>query len=113
MGAQIVAPVLSAGNLGLKILKDSSSTANLHSGELGERCAAGKYAAAVLHEMGKSGHIAVAKMWRESGLQWSDFLTPDTNVEEFLLSNKLEWTVRAPVEPNFRSTDARLKASCG
>jgi len=91
--AQIVAPVLSAGNLGLKILKDSSSTANLHSGELGERCAAGKYAAAVLHEMGKSGHIAVAKMWRESGLQWSDFLTPDTNVEEFLLSNKLEWTV--------------------
>merc|ERR1719270_836146 len=91
--AQIVAPVLSSGCLGLKILKDSATAANLHSGELGERCAAGKYAAAVLHEMGKSGHIAVAKMWRESGLQWSDFLTPDTNVEEFLLSNKLEWTV--------------------
>jgi len=91
--AQIVAPVLSGGNLGLKILKDSATAANLHSGELGKRCAAGKYAAAVLHEMGKSGHIAVAKMWRESGLQWSDFLTPDTSVEEFLLSNKLEWTV--------------------
>jgi len=91
--AQIVAPVLSGGNLGLKILKESSMAANLHSGELGKRCAAGKYAAAVLHEMGKSGHIAVAKMWRESGLQWSDFLTPDTSVEEFLLSNKLEWTV--------------------
>merc|ERR1719427_2248124 len=59
---------------------------------MGKRCAAGKYTAAVLHEMGKSGHNAVAQMWRESGLQWSEFLAPDTAVEDFLLSNKLEWT---------------------
>lgn len=91
--AHIVAPVISAGNLGLKILKESALSANLFSGEMGKRCAAGKYTAAVLHEMGKSGHLAVAKMWRESGLQWSDFLPADTSVEEFLLSNKLEWTV--------------------
>jgi len=91
--AQIVAPVLSSGSLGLKILKESASTANLLSGELGKRCAAGKYAAAVLHEMGKSGHGAVAKLWKDSGLKWSDFLSADTSEEEFLLSNKLEWTV--------------------
>jgi len=91
--AQIVAPVLSSEILGLKILKESASSANLSTGELGKRCAAGKYAAAVVHEMGKSGHTGVAKMWRESGLHWSDFLTPDTSVEEFLLSNKLEWVV--------------------
>jgi len=91
--AHIVAPVLSSGNLGLKILKESAATANLFSGEMGKRCAAGKYTAAIVHEMGKSGHLGVAKMWRESGLQWSDFLPADTSVEEFLLSNKLEWVV--------------------
>merc|ERR1739838_1285736 len=79
--AHIVAPVLSSGNLGLKILKESAATANLFSGDMGKRCAAGKYTAAVLHEMGKSGHNAVAQMWRESGLQWSEFLAPDTAVE--------------------------------
>lgn len=90
--ANIVAPVLSSGALGLKILKESATKANLFSGDMGKRCAAGKYTAAVLHEMGKSGHNPVAQLWRQSGLQWSDFLTSDTSVDEFLLSNKLEWT---------------------
>jgi len=90
--AHIVAPVLSSGSLGLKVLKESAATANLFSGDMGKRCAAGKYTAAVLHEMGKSGHNVVAQMWRESGLNWSDFLAPDTTMEDFLISNKLEWT---------------------
>jgi len=96
--AHIIAPVISSGSLGLKILKESAAGADLFSGSMGKRSAAGKYTAAVLHEMGKSGHHPVAQMWRESGLQWSDFLAPDTSVEDFLQSNKLEWTTAGGID---------------
>ena len=93
--AHIVAPVIANGSLPLNILKESATTANLSAGDMGKRCASAKYVAAVLHEIVKSGQNNVTKMWSDSGLQWSDLLAPDTKVEEFLLSNKLEWTVAA------------------
>ena len=78
------------------MLKESS--ADLMVGALGKRCAAGKYVAAVLHEMSKSGQPPVLELWRDSGLQWSDFIceeASDVSVEKFLADNKLEWTLQA------------------
>jgi len=91
--AHIIAPVISSEALELRILKESATLADLYTGEMGKRGAPGKYTAAVLHEMGKSGQSLVAQMWKQSGLQWSDFLSDETSLEEFLKSNKLEWTV--------------------
>merc|ERR1719357_620632 len=89
--ANILAPVFSSGALGLTILKMSATKANMLSGDSGKYSAAGKYVVAVLQEMGRSGHIPVIQLWRQSGLQWIDFLSDESSVEEFLLHNKLEW----------------------
>ena len=91
--AQIISPVLSARAVRLTILKDSS--AELMAGPLGKRCAAGKYVAAVLHEMSKSGQPHVLSLWNTSGMHWTDFISSDVSVEVFLTDNKLEWTNQA------------------
>lgn len=92
--AQIVAPVLHpCGPLPLSSLKASAANAKLVEGNLGSKCAGGKYAAAVLHEMGKQGHSGVAAAWRESGLTWAEFLPTATEVDQFVADNKLEWTL--------------------
>ena len=91
--AQIISPVLSARAVRMTILKESS--AELMAGPLGKRCAAGKYVAAVLHEMSKTGQQSVLQLWTSSGLNWADFLSADVTVEVFLNDNKLEWTNQA------------------
>lgn len=96
--AHIIAPVLSAEAVDMKILKDSADAAKLSDGEMGQKCAGGKYVAAVLHEMAKQGQSPVARTWMDSGLSWEDFLGSSTDKEEFLRSNKLEWTQVAGVE---------------
>jgi len=83
--ADILAPAFLEKVLPLSLLRDSAV-------DLKENKLAGKYAAAVLHCMGKTGHVRVAEMWRENGLQWSSFLTKEQNVDEFVRSNKLEFT---------------------
>lgn len=90
--AQIISPVLTSQAASMQILKLSSSC--LMSGDLGKRCAAGKYVSAVLHDMAKSGGQAqAASLWASSGLQWSDFLQ-ETPLDQFLKDNKLEWTMK-------------------
>ena len=94
--AQIISPVLSSRAIRMTMLKESSAV--LMIGLLGKKCAAGKYVAAVLHEMSKSGQSPVLELWRDSGLQWSDFICEETSgvsVEKFLADNKLEWTLQA------------------
>jgi len=92
--AQILAPMLHpVGALPLSAIKDSAVTAKLVEGSLGSKCAGGKYAAAILHEMGKKGHSTVAAAWKESGLTWAEFLPSATEVDQFVADNKLEWTV--------------------
>jgi len=91
--AQIISPVLTSQAANMEILKLSSSC--LMSGELGTRCAAGKYVSAVLHDMAKSGQPQAASLWASSGLQWADFLQ-ETPLDQFLKDNKLEWTMKAP-----------------
>jgi len=90
--AQIISPVLTKQAANIDILKPSSSC--LMSGELGKRCAAGKYVSAVLHEMAKSGQAQAAALWSSSGLRWSDFLQ-ETALDQFLRDNSLEWTIKA------------------
>ena len=88
--AQIISPVLSSRAIRMSMLKESS--ADLMVGALSKRCAAGKYVAAVLHEMSKSGQSPVLELWRDSGLQWSDFIGEEASgvsVETFLADNKL------------------------
>ena len=91
--AQIISPVLSASAARMTILKESS--AELMAGPLGKKCAAGKYVAAVLHEMSKSGQKHVLALWSSSGLSWADFISSEVSVEVFLTDNKLEWTNQA------------------
>ena len=89
----ILAPVFSSGALGLTTLKKSAMKANMLSGDSVKCSAAGKYVVAVLQEMGRSGHIPVSQLWRQSGLQWIDFLSDETSVEDFLERHNLEWIV--------------------
>ena len=91
--AQIISPVLSARAARMSILKDSST--ELMAGPLGKRCAGGKYVAAVLHEMSKSGQQHVLALWSTSGMTWEDFISSDVSVDVFLTDNKLEWTNQA------------------
>jgi len=64
------------------------------SGGLGVRCAGGKFVAAVLHQMARmmGGAGPVSRLWCSTGLAWETFLGANTDKEEFLRSNKLEWT---------------------
>ncbi|GFY43048.1 eukaryotic translation initiation factor 4 gamma 3 [Trichonephila inaurata madagascariensis] len=55
---------------------------------------AGKLVSAILHCAAKrKGTIKLGEVWRESGLQWTDFLGNETNVGEFIKKHKLEFTV--------------------
>ncbi|KAI0210660.1 Eukaryotic translation initiation factor 4 gamma 1 [Lamellibrachia satsuma] len=46
---------------------------------------AGILVAEILHDMARTvGHLKVGELWRSSRLQWSDFLKPGDNVDEFL-----------------------------
>lgn len=90
--AQIISPVLSSRAARLTILKESS--VELMAGPLGKKCAAAKYVAAVLHEMSRSGQQHVLVLWRDSGLDWSDFISCDVSVDVSLTDNKLEWILQ-------------------
>ena len=91
--ANILAPIFSSGALGLTILKKSAFKANMLPGDSVKCSDAGKYVVAILQEMGRSGHIPVIQLWRQSGLQWIDFLSDETSVEDFLVRYNLEWIV--------------------
>ncbi|XP_067951559.1 eukaryotic translation initiation factor 4 gamma 3-like [Watersipora subatra] len=51
-------------------------------------------AAAVLKEASRNiGHVEIGKRWAESKLDWSKFLTEGEDQDEFIQSNKLEYTL--------------------
>lgn len=63
---------------------------------------AGKLVSAVLHcAAKKKGTIKLGEIWKNSGLQWSDFLGSSVSINEFISKNKLEFTVsQTKVIPN-------------
>lgn len=92
--AQLISPIFVAEAASLTILKDSADKAGLCSGDMGVKCAGGKYVAAVLHQMARQmgGSAPVSRLWLSTGLSWESFLGSNTDKQEFLTSNKLEWT---------------------
>merc|ERR1719454_1319933 len=92
--AEVVAPTLApSGPLPLSVVKDSAVQAKLLEGDFGAKCSAGKFAAAILNEMGKQGKSTVAATWSESGLSWAEFLPSATEVDQFVADNSVAWTL--------------------
>ncbi|GIY97930.1 eukaryotic translation initiation factor 4 gamma 3 [Caerostris extrusa] len=84
---EILRPMIEDTEFSLKLIKDvlkpciPSQTA-------------GMLVSAILHYAAKKrGTIKLGEVWRESGLQWSDFLGKDINIPEFIKKHKLEFTV--------------------
>ncbi|GFQ88988.1 eukaryotic translation initiation factor 4 gamma 3 [Trichonephila clavata] len=83
----ILQPIIENSEFPLRLIKDV-----LHICIPSET--AGKLVSAILHRAAKiKGTIKLGEVWRESGLQWTDFLGNDTNVGEFIKKHKLEFTV--------------------
>jgi len=107
--AQVVAPSLApSGPLPLDVIKESAVQAKLLEGDFGAKCAAGKYAAALLNEMGKQGHSTVAAAWSDSGLSWAEFLPAATEVDQFVADNHVEWTLAPVAAPTNAAAPADL-----
>lgn len=83
--AAVLAPALLDASLPMKFIQTSCSV-------LPEQNMASKYVAAVLHEMARVSPEQAGELWQTSGLRLEDFLTEDQNVEEFIRSNKLEFS---------------------
>ena len=71
----------------LAVVKESTV---LLEGELGAKCFAGKYVAAILNEMRKEGESRVAAAWADSGLSW---VPSSIEVDQFVADNRVEWTL--------------------
>ncbi|XP_042912529.1 eukaryotic translation initiation factor 4 gamma 3 [Parasteatoda tepidariorum] len=55
---------------------------------------AGLLVSATLHCAAKRrGTVKLGELWRESKLQWTDFLGDDAKIDEFILKHKLEFTI--------------------
>ena len=84
---EIIEPMIEDNKLPLEFLKD-----------ILEPCipseTAGKLVSAVLHcAAKKKGTIKLGEIWRESGLQWADFLGSTANISQFIQVHKLDFTV--------------------
>ncbi|XP_071034173.1 eukaryotic translation initiation factor 4 gamma 3 isoform X2 [Parasteatoda tepidariorum] len=84
---EILEPILEDNKFTLDVLKDvlkpciPSQTAGL-------------LVSATLHCAAKRrGTVKLGELWRESKLQWTDFLGDDAKVDEFILKHKLEFTI--------------------
>ncbi|XP_013777285.1 eukaryotic translation initiation factor 4 gamma 3-like [Limulus polyphemus] len=84
---ELVGPMIQDGSIPLIVLKDAAQPCVANG-------TAGKLLSAVLHVAAeKLGSIKVGELWRTSGLQWKDLLKPGENVDEFIQTNKLEFTL--------------------
>ncbi|XP_064642911.1 eukaryotic translation initiation factor 4 gamma 1-like isoform X3 [Lineus longissimus] len=83
---ELIGPMVHDGSVPMVFLKDACKP--LHGRK------AGVLVAAILHDAShRLGHIKVGELWRQSKLQWTDFLAPSDDLEKFLQDNKLEFTV--------------------
>ena len=82
--ADIISPLLCTGALPLETLKECKS--------LLQEDLIGKYLSSSLNQMAQTaGHFKVKKLWRDSNLEWTDFLDNVEAVKGFVQANKLEW----------------------
>ncbi|XP_074654497.1 eukaryotic translation initiation factor 4 gamma 1-like isoform X3 [Tubulanus polymorphus] len=81
---ELIGPMVQDGSVPLSFLRDAVKPVQAKAGHLMSE---------ILHCAGhRLGKIKVGDLWRNSGLSWSDFLKPDTNVDEFLKKHDLEFT---------------------
>ncbi|KFM57183.1 Eukaryotic translation initiation factor 4 gamma 3, partial [Stegodyphus mimosarum] len=101
---EILEPMIEDNKLPLTFLKDVL-----------EPCmpsqTAGKLVSAVLHcAAKKKGTIKLGELWRESGLQWTDFLGSSANVDDFIHTYKLEFTISpTKILPNTEMSPEDIK----
>ncbi|GFY73771.1 eukaryotic translation initiation factor 4 gamma 3 [Trichonephila inaurata madagascariensis] len=78
----ILQPIIEDSKFPLRLIKDV-----LHICIPSET--AGKLVSAILHRAAKiKGVIKLGKIWQESGLQWTDFLGNDANVDDFVKKHR-------------------------
>ncbi|XP_076320360.1 eukaryotic translation initiation factor 4 gamma 3-like [Tachypleus tridentatus] len=90
---EIIAPMIQDGSISLVFLQDAA-----------EPCIASGTAGVLLSEVlhvavEKLGSLKVGELWRSSGLKWKDFLKPGQDVDKFIHTNKLEFTVKDSETP--------------
>ncbi|XP_013779883.1 eukaryotic translation initiation factor 4 gamma 3-like [Limulus polyphemus] len=85
---EIIAPMVQDGSISLVFLQDAA-----------EPCIASGTAGILLSEVlhvavEKLGSLKVGELWRTSGMQWKDFLKPGQDVDTFIQTHKLQFTVK-------------------
>ncbi|XP_076358075.1 eukaryotic translation initiation factor 4 gamma 3-like isoform X2 [Tachypleus tridentatus] len=84
---ELIGPMIQDGSIPLSLLKEAVEPC-VASGT------AGKLLTAVLHAAaGKLCSIKTGELWKKSGLQWTECLSPKQNVEKFIEENNLQFTV--------------------
>nr|XP_042899428.1 LOW QUALITY PROTEIN: eukaryotic translation initiation factor 4 gamma 3 [Parasteatoda tepidariorum] len=79
---EILEPILEDNKFTLDVLKDVLKPCIWTVGISNPACAAKR-----------RGTIKLGELWRESKLQWTDFLGDDAKIDEFILKHKLEFTI--------------------
>uniref|UniRef100_W5KAJ0 Eukaryotic translation initiation factor 4 gamma 3 n=1 Tax=Astyanax mexicanus TaxID=7994 RepID=W5KAJ0_ASTMX len=84
--AELLCPLLKEGGIPMRELFSELSKPLLPVGR------AGVLLSEILHLLCKQSHRKVGALWRESGLNWSDFLSEDEDLQSFISEQKLQFT---------------------
>ncbi|XP_036415617.1 eukaryotic translation initiation factor 4 gamma 3 isoform X2 [Colossoma macropomum] len=105
--AELLCPLLKEGGIPMRELFTELSKALLPVGR------AGVLLSEILHLLCKQmSHRKVGALWRESGLNWSDFLSEEQELQSFISEQKLQFTLTdcssassAPSKPSLSSEE--------
>ncbi|KAM9444218.1 eukaryotic translation initiation factor 4 gamma 3 [Clarias gariepinus] len=86
--AELLSPLLKEGGIPMKELFSEISKPLLQVGR------AGMLMVEILHLLCKQmGHKKVGTLWRDAGLNWSDFLSEEQELQSFISEQKLQFTL--------------------
>ncbi|XP_078338114.1 eukaryotic translation initiation factor 4 gamma 1-like isoform X6 [Crassostrea virginica] len=100
---ELIGPMVQDGSVPLNFLRKAAEP-------LKENDKAGLLVSEVLNAAShREGHKKVGSMWRQSSLQWEDFM-PAANVKQFIKDKKLEFTVGDDSQPGTPTVSISLEA---